>query len=54
MGKQNITTATGPELKDSSTEAYSDAAADLAAIKEDWGAVWNDFDQIRMDADFDF
>lgn len=32
----------------------SEAAEDLAAIKEDWGAVWNDFDQIRMDADFDF
>lgn len=35
-------------------DARAAAAEDLAAIKEDWGAVWNDFDQIRMDADFDF
>lgn len=35
-------------------DALAEAAEDLAAIKEDWGAVWSDFDQIRMDADFDF
>lgn len=50
--------ALGRENQISKTELDEDARAaaaeDLAAIKEDWGAVWNDFDQIRMDADFDF
>lgn len=39
---------------DFDSERHADAQEDLQAIKEDWGAVWNDFDQIRMDTAFEF
>lgn len=39
---------------DFNPERHAEAQEDLQAIKEDWGAIWDDFDQIRMDADFDF
>lgn len=42
------------EAQEFAAALRDDAAEDLAAIMEDWGAIHSDFDQIRMDADFEF